>query len=309
MSKLLVLMSTYNGSSYVREQIDSILSQGDVDLSILIRDDGSNDNTWNILETYIGHPKIEIVKGKNIGYIRSFSQLVLIATAKKEYDYYAFADQDDHWYPNKLRVALDALQKRDGGKPLLFCSNSEIIDGTGHKTGKFFVKGNPILRKGNILVNSLCQGCSMVFNKRALQLYADNPPTNTIHDRWMMMICDLMGGEIIYCSMPLFGYRIHENNAIGVPEKPKGWQALTSSLNYWFHDNKEHQFHAMAREFKEKMGKSMEEENLELLNTYVEYNVSLAHKIKLMLSEDFYPYNPTVKNILRQDIHILTNKI
>ena len=77
---VLVLMSTYNGERFLKEQIDSILSQEGVDVRLLVRDDGSTDRTWEILEVYAsGYRNIVITRGENVGFVKSFSALVRMA--------------------------------------------------------------------------------------------------------------------------------------------------------------------------------------------------------------------------------------
>lgn len=308
--KVLVLMSTYNGEKYVKEQIESILQQVSIDFSILIRDDGSNDNTLKILESYSSNNKIKIIKGQNYGYIRSFTILVKEAVKMKDYDYFAFADQDDYWYPNKLFIAINKLIKENNNIPLLFCSNSEIMDANGQLKGELFVKNPCQIRKGNILINTLTQGCSMVFNHKALILYAENPPIKTIHDRWLMMLCNFMeDGKIIYDHTPLFAYRVHENNAIGIRKKSKGWNSVKDSFKYWFCDKKERPFYTMAMEFYKIMGDKLKRSDLIVLEKYINYRKSIYHRIRLMIATEYFPYTLTIKKILIQNIHILTNKI
>ena len=91
---VLVLMSTYNGELFLKEQIDSILSQEGVDVRLLVRDDGSKDNTCSILSDYASaHQNIEWKACENVGFVKSFSALVKMAmTSEIPADYYAFAD-------------------------------------------------------------------------------------------------------------------------------------------------------------------------------------------------------------------------
>ena len=119
---VLVLLSIYNGERFIRQQLDSIFNQVGVKLHLLVRDDGSNDSSCEILREYSEkYLNMEYYEGDNIGFIRSFSDLVNVAFKKEDsFDYYAFADQDDVWFPNKLLTASDLLSKEDNNFPNLF---------------------------------------------------------------------------------------------------------------------------------------------------------------------------------------------
>ena len=100
--RVAVLMSTYNGEKYLNEQIDSILSQsGNFELSLLVRDDGSTDETINILNKYQNLGKLKWYSGKNLGPGKSFIDLLYKTHG---YDYYAFSDQDDVWMTGKIAM-------------------------------------------------------------------------------------------------------------------------------------------------------------------------------------------------------------
>ena len=226
---VLVLMSTYNGERFLKEQIDSILSQEDVEIRLLVRDDGSKDHTCDILSDYASrHQNIAWKACKNVGFVKSFSALVRMALNKetgiqgdretrrqvdKEIDFYAFADQDDIWMPKKLITACRALSGKDASKPNLFTSNSMQIDAEGRELELFHKGPEPRFRKGNVLVFGTEQGCSMVFNRRAMELYAECEPQLTWHDRWLYHICYFLG-SVTYDHHPLFYYRRHEHNAL-----------------------------------------------------------------------------------------------
>ena len=103
-----VLMSTYNGEKYIREQIESILNQKKVKVHLLIRDDGSQDSTIEIVKEYANkYPNVSVYAGKNIGIGNSFMELLRNAP---EADYYAFADQDDVWLDGKLERAIELIK-------------------------------------------------------------------------------------------------------------------------------------------------------------------------------------------------------
>lgn len=212
---VLVLMSTYNGERFLREQIDSILSQASVDVHLLVRDDGSTDHTCSILSEYASlYSNIRWQSSQNVGFVRSFSALVNMALASEiPADYYAFADQDDIWMPHKLMTACSALSKKDASKPNLFTSNSMQIDADGKELEPFHKGPVPKFRKGNVLVFGTEQGCSMVFNRKAMELYSECGPKITWHDRWLYHICFFLG-SVTYDHLPLFYYRRHEHNAL-----------------------------------------------------------------------------------------------
>ena len=95
--KVLILLSVYNGQKYLQEQLNSLYNQRGVDVSILIRDDGSSDHSIDIIRENQKDHDIKLIEGKNVGFAQSFWELVRNAT---EADYYAFCDQDDYWEEN-----------------------------------------------------------------------------------------------------------------------------------------------------------------------------------------------------------------
>lgn len=126
MKKVAVLLSSYNGERYIEEQIESILEQTYKNMTLYIRDDCSKDNTASILRKYEGNEKIVILKGeKNLGYPEAFYEMM---REIKEYDFYAFSDQDDVWNPDKIESAIKILENSNPDKPCLLFSNYDIVD-------------------------------------------------------------------------------------------------------------------------------------------------------------------------------------
>ncbi|MBQ4399872.1 MAG: glycosyltransferase, partial [Alphaproteobacteria bacterium] len=107
MDNVLVLMSTYNGEKYLKTQLDSILAQQGVNVQILVRDDGSSDGTLPILQAYAAQGKLTYYTGPNLKPAKSFMDLIYNAP---QADFYAFADQDDYWLPEKLICAVNKLK-------------------------------------------------------------------------------------------------------------------------------------------------------------------------------------------------------
>lgn len=125
MKTVMVLLSTYNGEKYLKEQIDSVLSQKNVNVNILVRDDGSYDETKTILQKYQDEGKLKWYTGNNLKATYSFLDL-LHNTPKA--DYYAFCDQDDVWNENKLIMAINKLENLPKYKPALYTGRLNITD-------------------------------------------------------------------------------------------------------------------------------------------------------------------------------------
>ena len=300
---VLVLMSTYNGARYLREQIDSILAQEGVDIHLLIRDDGSQDDTCFILDEYATrHDNIEIVKGENVGFVNSFSKLVELAGCyKNPVDYYAFSDQDDIWFPEKLQTGCHALSGMNQELPLLFSSNSTFVDEGLHPMGNYHRK-NPYRTKENVMIFPTEQGCSMLFNRKAVNIYNLHHPVASWSDRWMCLICNFMG-QLVYCHTPLFYYRIHSGNALGqhvgvLKHLQIIWKLLISpkSSNY-----------PMVVEFSHAYGSLLSKENLAILDVYLGYKTSYKNKIKLLSSR--YQLSLGLWNRLRKLVLLIENSL
>lgn len=107
--KCVVLMASYNGIPFISEQIDSILSQAEVDVRLFVRDDGSSDGTRDLLQRYADEGSLTLLTGENLGPALGF--LTLLRNAP-EADYYAFSDQDDIWDSDKLITAIKQPRSR-----------------------------------------------------------------------------------------------------------------------------------------------------------------------------------------------------
>ena len=215
MKKINVLLSAYNGEKYIREQIDSILAQSWENIQLYVRDDGSSDGTAEILKQYEAEGKIILELGKNVGFIKSFFWLV---ANSGEADYYAYADQDDSWFEDKLKMAMEMLEKEvseeeNSSKPILYFSNYDYYDGDLNFISHAFSedeKKNPTFR--NCLVDCMPLGFNSVFNKKAKDMMTEHVPKFSCgHDWWTYMVCQGMG-RVVYDSRPTVKYRRTGNN-------------------------------------------------------------------------------------------------
>lgn len=215
MEKIAVLMSTYNGEKYLKQQIDSILRQNvNAKVDLWVRDDGSNDTTCDILQSYAEAGKLNWYNGKNLHSASSFMNLIKNV---KYYDYYAFADQDDIWEVNKLKISLEKI--RDFNKiPTLFFSNASLVDAELNPIGRNVYRNYPKLDFDTLCCAGGLLGCTMVFNDKLAEALRITPDKVNIimHDFHAAQVCKALNGKIIYSHQPLVKYRQHSNNVVGV---------------------------------------------------------------------------------------------
>jgi len=209
-----VLLSAYNGERYLESQLDSVLAQDVVGLSVLVRDDGSTDNTPVLLERYAAkHSSIQLLRGENIGFARSFMHLLERSSAEARY--VAFCDQDDVWQPGKLSRAIDVLRTHPEQNPTLYCSRLTVVDERLSRLGS-----SRIPRRGlsfqNALVENGIAGCTMLMNRSARGiLLRAMPDTLVAHDWWVYLIVSAFG-TVCFDPEPRILYRQHGSNVFGL---------------------------------------------------------------------------------------------
>lgn len=206
--KVLVLMSAYNGEKYIKEQIESILNQTNVEVSLLIRDDGSKDKTCCIIEEFCDS-RIKLIHGTNMGATKSFLELIKLSNHS---DYYAFADQDDVWDEDKLEVAIAQIHHIN--VPALYSSNAKLVDANLNYLG--VKKGSPKTSLGSAVIANYVAGCTAVFNDALMEyLKKDSPKYTPFHDWWINLVCLSVGGKSVFDCEPHINYRQHGNNVVG----------------------------------------------------------------------------------------------
>lgn len=233
MEKAIVIMSTYNGERYVHEQIDSILNQEGVEVSLVVRDDGSADNTQAILKEYSSaHSNVKPMFQHNVGCKKSF-YLAAKTAAAQDGDYFAFSDQDDFWMPDKLATAIGYIkieEEKNPSIPFLYFCAPDIVDKDLNPLGKAW-NNSHLLTFEEALIAQPCAGCTMVFNRKALELFLiGNPDRMSMHDSWMYKTVLACSGRIIEDAAPHIKYRQHGNNVIGTGSFSSRWQRRFSNF-------------------------------------------------------------------------------
>ncbi|MDR1313815.1 MAG: glycosyltransferase, partial [Deltaproteobacteria bacterium] len=169
--RLAILMGTYNGARHLREQLGSIALQDHPDWTLAASDDGSTDDTLEILSEFgkkHSKEKLQIVNGPGRGFCRNF--LSLADRDDLDADYFAWADQDDIWPRDKLTRALGLLAPYGQKTPALYCGRTAIVDENNNLRGFSPLRSSPPPEFKNALVQSLAGGNTMVFNCAAREL-------------------------------------------------------------------------------------------------------------------------------------------
>lgn len=211
-----ILMCTYNGELYLKEQLDSIQNQDYQDWILYVSDDGSNDQTLPILKSYQnqwGKHKLYILKGPRQGFQKNFMSLI---TSKKIHaEFYVLCDQDDVWLPKKITAAVTYLQNQDPSRSQLYCGRTSYVN----KKLKFIQHSDLFLRPTsfhNAIVQSIAGGNTMAYNNALKKIPSLFPGVRIIsHDWWLYILCELSGGVTYYDVNSYILYRQHEGSLIG----------------------------------------------------------------------------------------------
>lgn len=280
MEKVQILMSTYNGEKYLEEQLDSILNQTYADIEILVRDDGSSDGTVAILQKYADeYENVAFYTGTNVGTIGSFFDVLCMSDDRAVF--FAFADQDDVWLPEKIERAVMTLKKRNAEVPLLYCSDTYLTDAHLNIIKKDDKMPRPSW--GNALVQNICTGCTAVINKRLRDIVKNTRPKQIVmHDWWLYLTAELYG-EVVYDNGAYIKYRQHGNNVHG---------AKTSKLDVWKYrfaqlKEKRGDLYPQLREVK-KWYADIDGEKEKMLESVLAAERGIGNRIKLGLKREIY---------------------
>lgn len=282
MKTVQILLSSYNGEKYISRQIDSILRQKDVEIHLLIRDDGSTDGTRAIIKEYEKkYPaNVEVVLGENMGWKKSFFTLLQLAG---DYDYYAFADQDDYWYEDKEISSIKVMEaeSRNYNLPQLvqtqYTTTDELLNPIIPQP-----PNRPVIPKyhDEIFAEEFFQGCCMTWNNVAMNLIKKYTPQNEYaHDHWVGVVCYLLG-KIYFIQVPKFSYVRHSGNASITGNQLAGQIAR---LKRFLHGDRQLYYNMgddLLRGYKESLNNHDKVMCIDLIN----YKHSIKKKIKLLFN-------------------------
>lgn len=279
MKKITVLLSSYNGEKYIKEQLNSIFAQTNVEVHLVVRDDGSTDHTLEILEDYSRrYSNMEYYIGKNKGPAGSFFDLIEHSYGS---DYYALCDQDDVWDEDKLFVAIKMLDEYDPEIPLLYYSNLRVVD----QDLNFFRMSHDTPRVHHnrycALTEGLMTGCTGVFNEKlAIKIRGRIPKECSMHDTWIYMIAIFLG-KTVYDFDAHISYRQHEGNVIGVHKSKYNYSALFKRIKRLFDRNLQPKY-TNAKSFLNIYREDLTDEDREKIEEMASYKDNISSWLKLL---------------------------
>lgn len=206
-----ILLGTYNGDRFLRQQLESIENQTLAPFRITIRDDGSTDGTRSLIEGCALSAKVRLLLGPRLGVTENF--FTLLANADKDSDFFAFCDQDDVWLPGKIERAITRLASHQDQVPVMYCSRLEFVDEHLNHLGYSRIPrriGFP-----NALVENIATGCTIVLNRPARDLICRAfPRAALLHDWWCYLVLSALG-SVVFDEIPTIKYRQHSKNRVG----------------------------------------------------------------------------------------------
>lgn len=235
-----ILMATYNGEKYVKEQIESLLSQTFCNFTLWVSDDVSTDGTWDILQAYARQypQKIKISRReKNSGDSR-YNFLGLMVKIKD--NYVMLCDQDDVWLPDKIEKTLAKMKAMEGqypDMPILVRTDAKIVD---QGLRVVYPSYKQVMHSNfdrtdfcQVLIQNTFAGCTAMYNRRLADLIDQKPDYCVMHDWWLELIAAAFG-KLGYIDEPTMLYRQHGINVIGVKDVRK----LSYKLSCLIHNDR-----------------------------------------------------------------------
>lgn len=209
-----ILLGTWNGARYLEQQLQSFVQQTHVNWRLYVSDDGSSDETLAMIERFkatVRQP-VEVFEGPRRGFAANY--LSLARNPAIQGDFFAFSDQDDIWYADRLERAVAWIAANPDRKPALYFSRTELIRADGASLGhSALFKRKPSFQ--NALVQNIGGANTMVFNRETKRLMEAIDSDVASHDWAAYQLVTAVGGQIWYDTTPSLAYRQHQTNLVG----------------------------------------------------------------------------------------------
>ena len=203
--KISIALATYNGTRYLREQLDSFVAQSRPPDELVITDDNSTDDTISIIKSFASQAPFEIrysVNEKNIGYTANFERAIQQCTG----DLIFLSDQDDIWLPEKI-ARIEAEFEQNPAALLIMC-DALLVYADGSQTQ--FTNLNQTIALG-LTDHQFATGCCMAFRRILMPLLLPIPIDSFKHDEWINQLAILLKSRYVIPEV-MQQYRRHSSN-------------------------------------------------------------------------------------------------
>ena len=302
-----ILLAIYNSERFLHEQIASIFNQSYKHWKLIVRDDGSKDNSEILIRDYARrypeHVRQITDTPNNLGACQSFAKLLEHSDA----DYVMFSDQDDVWLPDKIEKSMALMKKMEDrysrSMPLLIHTDLQVAQEDLTIVSKSFWKYQHVepqksMVLNRLLVRSVIRGCTVMINRSLADLARSIPRDAIMHDHWISLIAGAFG-KIGFIREPTMIYRLHEKNYSG----GKPWSVryvfdkiFTGSGRRELRDylsQTQKQAAAFARQFENKLSR----DSYNMINVYASLgDRGFLQRRRAILQYGFYNFG-TVRNI------------
>ena len=271
-----ILMATYNGESYLAQQIDSLLEQSNQEFLLYINDDCSTDNTMKIVYDYAAKHSDKIFVSQNIANTGNAKHNFISMMAAYKNDYIMLCDQDDVWLPNKVEITLAKMKELEcqhsAKVPLLVHTDLTVVDqdlniinpsyreATSRKYGRTSM--NQVLTLNN------ASGCTLMYNRAMADLLVKKPSFCEVHDWWLQIVAAYLG-KIGHIDEQTVLYRQHGDNSIGAKDTRTLTYKIKQFCNNSHIKNRINATYPQARSLLELYRNSLSDRQIELLESFI----------------------------------------
>lgn len=278
-SRTFITLATLNGAPFLADQIESLQNQSWADWTLLVRDDGSIDETRGIAARYAdSDSRIEVLERTPVALagsaVRNFS--LLFSEAYERGAYYVFScDQDDVWHSSKLSIMLEQIRKAegDGATPVLVHHDLSVVDDRLAPVADSYwqlsrIRPGDEKRPQRLYSRNEVTGCAMGCNRALLEAALPIPEQAVMHDWWMALVAAHFG-KLRCLSERLVNYRQHDANVIGARSFWSGLNAVGEWGDTWHRGNLELSATiSQAQSFHERYGHLLKPDVAEALDAY-----------------------------------------
>lgn len=225
--RVTILLASYNGELYLKEQIDSIINQKYTGWQLVLSDDCSSDSTKKI-EKYYEKRWLECIKFREnkVSHGSACSHFIDLLRCTEQGSYVMCCDQDDIWNPDKIMCSLEAIlrEERNSKLPILVYTDLKVIDKDRNCIANSFMKMMGLQEKGMTLQRQLVQnvvtGCTTMINPELHSIFCSSPARteNILMHDWLLAILARAVGKVVYVDTQTVEYRQHDNNSVGAKD-------------------------------------------------------------------------------------------